>query len=363
MKRGITIKLGYADITFYKCTKCGLSGTAKKCISCFSDCTPTRTISLVDAPGHETLMATVLSGASIMDGAILVIAANESCPQPQTAEHLSVLDISGIRNIVVVQNKVDLVDPEKAKENYEQIRAFLKGSVAENAPVIPVSAQRGVNISALIDTINEAIPTPKRDPEKDPKMLVVRSFDVNKPGTEIKKLTGGVLGGSLVQGELSVGDEIEIKPGIERKGSYSSIKTRIIGLHKGGKNLEKAGPGGLISIQTEIDPYLTKADRLSGQLAGHIGKLPETLDTIIIKTNLLQRVLGSREELKIEPIKINEPLMMTIGTTRTVGTVMSAKGKIELDLKLPVCADKGDRAAISRQINGRWRLIGWGEVA
>ncbi len=362
MKRGITIKLGYADISFYKCTKCGLSGTTQKCSKCFSDCEILRTISLVDAPGHETLMATVLSGVSIVDGALLVIAANEECPQPQTAEHLSVLDISGIRKIVVVQNKIDLVTPEKAMENYQKIKNFLKGSVAENAPIVPVSAQQRVNIDLLIDTINQTIPTPQRDPSKDPKMLVARSFDINKPGTEISKLSGGILGGSLVQGEFKDGDEIEIRPGIDIKGKYEPIKTKIIALHKGGKILEKAGPGGLLGIQTELDPSLTKADRLSGNVVGHVGKLPPVLDQIVLKTSILKRIVGTKEELNITPIIPGESLMLTVGTSRTVGVVYSVKNKIDLDLKLPVCADKGDRVAISRQINGRWRLIGWGEI-
>ena len=307
-------------------------------------------------------MATVLSGVSIVDGALLVIAANEECPQPQTAEHLSVLDISGIRKIVVVQNKIDLVTQEKAMENYQQIKNFLKGSVAENAPIVPVSAQQKVNIDLLIDTINQVIPTPQRDPTKDPKMLVARSFDINKPGTDIPKLSGGILGGSLVQGELKTGDEIEIRPGIDVKGKYEPIKTKIIALNKGGKLLEKAGPGGLLGIQTELDPFLTKADMLSGNVIGHVGKLPPVLDNMVLKTNILKRIVGSKDELNISPIIPEESLMLTVGTSRTVGVVYSVKNKTDVDLKLPVCADKGDRVAISRQINGRWRLIGWGEI-
>ena len=110
MKRGITIRLGYADISFYKCRKCKepqCYGTSEKCLKCFSGCDMLRTVSFVDAPGHETLMATVLAGAALMDGALLVIAENEPCPQPQTSEHLATLEIAGIERIVVVQNKID----------------------------------------------------------------------------------------------------------------------------------------------------------------------------------------------------------------------------------------------------------------
>jgi len=171
MRRGITIRLGYAEATVFKCSKCKGSeayGTTQKCIKCFSSCKPVRTISFVDAPGHETLMATVLSGAALMDGALLMVSANEKCPQPQTSEHLKALDIVGIKNIVVVQNKIDLVTEEEALKNYEEIKKFIKGSIAENAPIIPISAQREINIDVLLEAMEEKIPTPKRDKTKPP---------------------------------------------------------------------------------------------------------------------------------------------------------------------------------------------------
>lgn len=365
VRRGITIRLGYADATFYKCPRCKGSScysVNEKCISCFSKCKPVRTVSFVDAPGHETLMATVLSGASIMDGALLVISAHEPCPQPQTREHLKTLDIVGIKNIVVVQNKIDLVTPEEAKKNYKEIKEFLKGSVAEKAPIIPVSAQQGVNIDVLVQAIEEAIPTPKRDPKKEPIMLIARSFDVNKPGTPIKNLKGGVIGGSIIQGELKKGDDIEIRPGIKRGDKYTPVKTKITGLQKSMVDIEKAGPGGLLGVSSELDPSLTRADTLSGNLLGLPGKLPPVLDRITLNVNLLERVVGSKEELKVEPIKTGDMVMFTVNTSKTVGSITCGGNNIEAVLKLPICADKGSRIAISKQIQGRWRLIGWGEI-
>jgi len=100
LKRGITIKLGYADATVYKCSKCNMLCTSESCPKCFEKCEPIRTLSFVDAPGHETLMATVLSGTSLMDGILFVIAANEKCPQPQTREHLTALEVVGIKNVI-----------------------------------------------------------------------------------------------------------------------------------------------------------------------------------------------------------------------------------------------------------------------
>jgi translation initiation factor 2 subunit 3 len=366
IKRGITIRIGYADATFYKCPKCtgpAAYGTSEKCISCFSKCKPVKTVSFVDAPGHETLMTTVLSGTALMDAALLVISAAEPCPQPQTKEHLRALDIVGIKNVVVVQNKIDVVDEETARKNYIQIKEFLKGSIAENAPIIPVSAQQRINIDALIQAIVERIPVPERDSKKPPKMLIARSFDVNKPGTPISKLAGGVLGGGLVQGRLSIGDEVEIRPGIRLKDKFTPLKTRIIGLQKSGSDLKEVTPGGLLGARTSMDPYLTKSDNLAGNVLGKPGTLPPIYERIVFRPHLLKRVVGSKEEASVGGIKTNDILLLTVGISRTVGTVVSASGeRVEVALKIPVCAEKDERIAVARQIESRWRLIGWGEI-
>ncbi len=157
-KRGISIRLGYADIEFRKCNKCGeplCYTTAITCEHCGEETEFLRKVSFVDAPGHETLMATMLSGAAIMDGAVLVIAANEYCPQPQTKEHLMALDVIGVTDVIVVQNKIDIVSKERAIESYNEIQEFVKGTCAEGAPIIPVSAQQGANIDILIDAIDK----------------------------------------------------------------------------------------------------------------------------------------------------------------------------------------------------------------
>jgi translation initiation factor 2 subunit 3 len=363
LKRGITIRLGYADAVFYFCKKCNVYCTSPKCPHCFGETKTLRAASFVDAPGHETLMATVLSGASLMDGAILLIAANESCPQPQTAEHLKALDIVGIKNIVIAQNKIDLVTEKEAIENYEQIKAFVKGTVAENAPIIPISASHNVNISPLIEAIEKHIPTPKRDMKKKPKFYVARSFDINRPGTDIAKLKGGVIGGSITQGVLEKGQEIEIRPGTEVEGKWQSLKTKIISIRQSQRSLEKATSGGLIALETGLDPALTRSDNLTGNLVGLVGKLPPVFHDFKMKFNLFDHVIGIRENIQVKNIKTNDVLMMTVAIAKTVGIVTSAhKNVCEIKLKLPICAEKGDKVAISKQVGGRWHLIGYGEI-
>ncbi|MBO5669037.1 MAG: translation initiation factor IF-2 subunit gamma, partial [Candidatus Methanomethylophilaceae archaeon] len=266
VKRGISIRLGYADVAFYKCPNCegaAAYSTDKKCPRCGADTEFLRAVSFVDAPGHETLMATMLSGAALMDGAILLVAANEKCPQPQTKEHLMALSIIGIEKIIIVQNKIDIVTREQAVENFKQIKEFVKGTIAENAPIVPISANSGVNIDMLIKTIEDHIVSSvKRDVDAPALMHVARSFDINSPGTSPKDLKGGVLGGSLIQGTLKVGDEIEIVPGIRTevggKTVWQRLTTKVTSLFAGSKSVKSIGPGGLISIGTSLDPSITK---------------------------------------------------------------------------------------------------------
>ncbi|NOZ81681.1 MAG: translation initiation factor IF-2 subunit gamma [Candidatus Micrarchaeota archaeon] len=352
--RGITLRLGYADVTVYRCD-CGFT-VQKKCLTCLKECEPVRTFSIIDAPGHETLMATVLSGSSLADGALFLIAANEGI-QAQTKEHLAVLEIAGIKNIVIVQSKIDLVSEEQALKNYEEIREFVKGTVAENAPIIPVSAQQGVNIDILLEAIEKNIPTPKRDPNAEPLFLAARSFDVNKPGTKIDDLKGGVLGGSIVKGRLKLGEEIEIRPGIKRGEKWSPVKTSIHGLKKAGYDLEEAGPGGLLGLCTGLDPSLTKSDSMAGSVVGRPGSLPETRNELKLKINLMDRIITD-----VKPVVHGEPLMITVGVSKSVGLVTSCGKNVSVKLKLPVCCETGERVAVSRLVNDRWRLIGWGEV-
>ncbi len=359
LKRGITIRIGYADTTFYKTLK------GKKTIySVKADkaSKPSRTVSFLDAPGHETLMTTAIAASSIIDGAILVIAANEKCPQPQTLEHLLVLDILGIKNIVVVQNKIDLIQREKAIENYKEIKHFLKGTVAESAPIIPISANYETNLDVLIDAIETHIPTPKRDLDAEPRMYVTRSFDINKPGAQIPKITGGIIGGSVLQGKFKVGDEIELKPGITKKikdkETVSPIKLKITGIRAGNEKAEVAIPGGLIAIETLIDPSLAKGDGLVGNLVGLAGKLPPVVSELTMEFNPL-----NRPELQAPPIKLQEPLVISAGTATTLGVIIKQKGKnLELKLKRGICVDKSLKLGVCRRINQRWRLSGWGKM-
>jgi len=368
LKRGITIRLGYADMAIYKCPKCETpeNYTVKPvCPNCGSEAEFVRAISFVDAPGHEALMATMLSGAAVMDGAILVIAADEPCPQPQTREHLAAAEVIGIKNIIIVQNKIDIVEEKRARKSYEEIKSFVKGTVAENAPIIPVSAQHEINVDVLLNAIEEVIPTPERDETKPPLMYIIRSFDVNKPGTSIEELEGGIIGGTISQGKFTVGDEIEIRPGIsvEREGKnvYDPLISEIVSLHAGEKTIKEATCGGLVGVGTLLDPSYSKADGLNGNIAGKTGLLPPTLSELTLETHILERVVGTKELLKVEKINLGELLLLHVGAAVDLGKVVAIKKNVvKVKLTRPICAQPNSRVSISRKITARWRLIGYG---
>ncbi|MCW4006710.1 MAG: translation initiation factor IF-2 subunit gamma [Candidatus Bathyarchaeota archaeon] len=370
LKRGITIKIGYADLPIYKCPKCEAPGNYSikpVCKKCGGKAEFDRAISFVDAPGHEALMATMLSGAAIMDGAILVIAADEPCPQPQTREHLAAAEVSGIKNIIIVQNKIDIVDKKRAVESYNEIKRFVKGTVAENAPIIPISAQREINTDVMLNAIQEIIPTPKRDETKPPFMYIIRSFDVNKPGTEIDEMDGGIVGGTIAQGKFVVGEDIEIRPGImtERHGKtvYDPLISEITSLQAGDDQVNEATCGGLVGVGTCLDPSYSKADGLTGNVAGKKDMLPPTLTELTLETHVLERAVGTKDQLKVEKINLDEALLLHVGAAVNVGKVTAAKGDtIKVKLSRPVCVLPGSRVAISRKITSRWRLIGYGLI-
>ena len=355
LKRGITIKLGYADAILRK-DKDGYN---------IKDGEPMRYLTFIDVPGHEMLMATMLSGAAIIDAAVLVIAANEGI-KPQTREHLVALQAKGIKKIIIVQNKIDLVSKENAIKNYKIIKDFVKGTYAETSPVIPVSAQQGINISKLLETFG-SIEIPQRDVNSKPLFVVARSFDINRPGTKIENLSGGVLGGALKRGKLKVGDKIEIKPGlfIKEKGvvSYETVKTKILSIRRGNFEVKEATSGGSLSIETSLDMALTKTDNLSGCVAGLEGELPEIVSRIKLKASHFSEVEGTETHEKIDDFRINDLLMMSVNTSITVGKIIAVnKGELDLELNIPVVSFKGDSVGIAKNLGGHWRLIGVGEV-
>ncbi|KAI3511379.1 hypothetical protein L1887_18532 [Cichorium endivia] len=388
LERNITIKLGYANAKIYKCEdeKCPRPvcykayGSGKEdsplCdVPGFenSKMTLMRHVSFVDCPGHDILMATMLNGAAIMDGALLLIAANESCPQPQTSEHLAAVDIMQLKHIIILQNKVDLIQENIAVNQHEAIKTFIQGTAIDGAPIIPVSAQLKYNIDVVCEYIINKIPIPERNFISPPNMIVIRSFDVNKPGSEVDEIKGGVAGGSILKGVLKVNQLIEVRPGIVVKDENGNIKctpiySRIVSLYAEQNELQFAVPGGLIGVGTTMDPMLTRADRLVGQVLGEVGSLPDVYVELEVNFFLLRRLLGvktrgTERQGKVSKLSKGEILMLNIGSMSTGARVLAVKNDLaKLQLTSPVCTGRGEKIALSRRVERHWRLIGWGQI-
>merc|ERR1712110_310508 len=332
-----------------------------------------RHVSFVDCPGHDILMATVLTGAAIMDAALLLIAANESCPQPQTNEHLAAIEIMKLKNIIILQNKIDLVSREDAITQHGHIKEFIKGTAAENAPIVPISAQLKLSIDMLCELMIKNIPLPVRDFTSDPRLIVIRSFDVNKPGCEVDDLSGGIAGGSILHGVFRVGEEIEIRPGISRRtpeGVWHSrpLFSKVVSLCTEQSQLQYAVPGGLIGMGLNVDPTICRGDRLVGNIIGRPGTLPEIYDMVEVSYHLMRRLAGQRSDdgkrqAKIENLQRGENVQVNIGSFCTTATCKVVRGDLaRLELHNPICTESGEKVAISRRIERHWRLIGWGTI-
>jgi translation initiation factor 2 subunit 3 len=373
-ERNITIKLGYANAKIYECLDCDYYTSTKssnmgeiQCKKCDKNMILVRHISFVDCPGHDILMATMLSGCSIMDGACLLIAANQTVPQSQTAEHLAAIEVMKLENVIILQNKIDLINQNQAEQQYRDIKRFVAGTIAEKATIIPIAAQTELNIQLVCKHLIKDIPIPKRDYESDPIMSIIRSFDINKPGELIKDLKGGVIGGSLLKGILKIGQDIEIRPGIINKledGTFECkpLFSKIISLCTEENDLEFAVPGGLIGIGTEMDPVLTRADRRVGQILGLVGKLPDIYYELEINFYIFKILLGGKsEENIIKNLEENEIIMINIGSNSIGAKIIAIKKDLaKIELLSPICTFIGEKIAISRRINKYWRLIGFG---
>ncbi len=354
-KRGITIRLGYAHFLIYKCDSCNSFSRYEKCEVCNSKATPYYRVSIIDSPGHKTLMTIMLSGATLVDGAVVVIAANQKCPQPQTQEHIDALRIMGVKNIVVAQTKIDVVGKDRAKESYKEIKDFLSKNGYENAKIIPVFAAQNINITQLIQEIGNF--NLKENESDKTEMVVVRSFDINKPGTDIKDLKGGVIGGGLKSGNLNLGDSILVYPGVLIKNTWKPITTKVVSIHSEFGVEKSASRGLMIGVETDLDPAIARRDSLAGSLVVSKDNVPIFKNRVAIEYVPIQGKFD-------KPIQKGEILLLNVLASKVLGIVaVQNQNKIIINIEnsfLPYFL--GDTAIISRKVNNVWTLAGSGKI-
>ena len=381
-----TIHLGYANAKIYRDRETGRFWTAA--LAAAGACATVETsdlvahISAVDCPGHEKYLATMLGGASRMDSACLIVAANQAViPQPQTLEHLIAAELMGLSHIAIVQNKLDLVPRvEDAVANRDKIAAFTSGSIAGDAPLFPVSAQHGWGVDRVLEWIvgraathgsgsGSETETQETRLNKPARLTCVRSFDINRPGpftTESPPLSGAVLGGNIEQGILVVGDDLEIRPGVivqtrDGKGiAAHPLRTRIRGLRCDTTDLPLAVPGSLIAIATDLDPSLGIANGLVGQRVGTPGTLPPIVGTLDLHFRRLKR-----DEHTFGRHHVNDRVRVCSNVATVLGTLIAvAKGSVRIQLDAPLCVGIGEAVSILRTHKdaGRELLEGSGLV-
>lgn len=402
LKKNMTIKLGYANVKIYECDNplcprperfaaapSSVRGSFPcRRIDCGGSMRLVRHISFVDCPGHEVLMQTMLNGAAVMDAAMLVVAADRPCPEPQTLEHLAAIGLMGCKEMFVVQNKIDLVDQVRAIESYEEIQSFLATCMgsresAQAVPIIPCAAIAKLNVDVVCERLAK-IPAPPRHENLPPKMIVIRSFDVNLPGASPDELVGGVAGGSLLCGHLSVGQKIEIRPGLVSQFIDPQTKKKTLrvqpllttarGLFSESNSLKHAVPGGLIAVGTGLDSTLTAKDRLVGHILGVPGSLPDVFIRFEMSYALIKRAVtapaqetpsgskpvGQRERRAPKLIR-GEKLQLNVNSRRTIASVIAIKADlVKVELDFPCCISSGQRISICRKVGHSYRLSGIG---
>jgi len=232
----------------------------------------------------------------------------------------------------------------------------------------------------------------------DLRLCIIRSFDVNKPGVSPDELMGGVAGGTVLQGVIRVGQNVEIRPGILRKGengragSITPIISKVVSIYNNKQTLDIAAPGGNVGVGLTIDPFITRNNNIVGHLLGSPDKLPPVFKTCMIRYALMGRAVGTQKKKgrvsKITDLRRDEVVLLNIGSMKCTGRVLDMNQEIKMqdinsnkkvpvgsktlegsrtftcDLDWAVCAPVGAMVAISRKeaTEDAWRLVGSGNV-
>ena len=251
-RRGITIELGFAYVD--------LPGGER--------------MGVVDMPGHERFVRTMVAGASGIDFVLLVISADEGV-MPQTREHLEICTLLGVRHGIVALTKIDMVDADMLELATEDVRDFLKGTFLEGAPIFPVSSATGQGLDALRAAIAEQSRRQVRRRSDLFRLPVDRVFSLKGHGT--------VVTGTLVSGSAACGDEVELLP--------SGRRSHIRSIQSHGQGQETAEAGHRISLNLH---GLAVEDISRGDVVTHVGTMKNSRRWIVELTCLKSSPRGLR---------------------------------------------------------------------
>ena len=372
--RGITINIGYANAKIFKCNVCnspecyqstGSDIINHQCNICDEETILVSHISFVDNPGHYSFMTTMMNGTNVMDYAILVESAenmlNKNCkqfPAPQTIEHLNITEKVNIPTKIICINKFDLVQKQHSAKLINTLKDYLDTtSVDKSIPIIPISASLQCNIDVICESIAQLEP-PKRDLSNIFKMIIVRSFNVNKHHCKINDIKGGIIGGTLIKGIIKINSDVIIYPGYITEGEntkwkYSPLISKILSISSDKNELEYAIPGGLIGVQLDIDSALTCDNKLVGQVL-----VSDKLENIKIYEKI---TIKCENILNVE---IKNKISLNINSNNILCIIEKQENNcIYLDLEKPVFVELGDNAILSTILSdSKFELLGKGSI-
>ncbi len=354
----ITIHLGYAGFKLWRNPDTGDLTHTPTATKSVPGSTLIAHYSFADCPGHEAYLATMLSGAAIMDAAALIVAANSpNIPQIQTQEHLMAAELMKLSHVFTIQNKLDIV--KEPAESLEKIRAFTKGTIAGSNPLIPMSAQLGWGVEYAVHHLAYNMPYPERTYNGPLRMMIIRSFDVNKPTQWVpgkSAVAGGVIGGTILRGVLHPDDVLEMRPGIWTGTEMFPLLFRAKSLYCDSDQLPYAIAGGLIGVGTTLDPRFTATNALIGQIVGTPGTLPPITNRIKCKFKKFKRKVPLADAPP-EDHKVGEVVSVCVGIMTVKGTIKKIDDKKrEIVLDRPVCVEEGQICGLLRS-NGRREIL------
>jgi selenocysteine-specific elongation factor len=300
-ERGMTIDVGYAELRLPDGTEVGF----------------------IDVPGHERLVRTMVAGATSMDLALLVVAADDG-PMPQTREHVEILDLLGMRNAIVALTKVDLVDEEGALLAAEEVRSLLKGTSLESAPLVQVSSATGAGIEELKALIAARLPAAHAPGERTWafRMPVLRGFLAEGRGT--------IVTGIPMAGELEDGEEVEVLPvgwksrvrGIQvhhrpahetGAGQRTALALPDVAVKEVRRGLVVVSAGGLAPVK-RLAVRLRLARGLDGPVAhGSRARLHVGADQQVVRIHVLDGERVEPGQVTIVELESSQPLVAAPG--------------------------------------------------
>lgn len=360
--RNITIKPGYANMKVWqKADGEYLTTDSEKNLD---EARLVHHLSFVDCPGHQELILAMMGSVSLMKGAIVVVSAAEPIDKkPQLIQHLAAAKMAGLEKLVVIFNKLDLITKEKAMERKEELDELLTKLEITPKYIIPTALNKKIGLQYLIKAIMEVFPPEMINEKEKTEFKITRSFDINKPGINWDCLSGGVIGGSLIDGKLNIGDEIEIRPGQwskKKDGTFivQPIRTKINSIQSDKIKLESILPGGLTAIGTDIDPFYCKDDKLAGSVVGLVGKMPNVYQNIVMNINLTNEFEGSWEPKK------NDNVYLQIGNVNTEATLVDiSKGKdYTFSLSKPSCINDNALILVCNNVGDILKIVAYGNM-